>query len=178
MFDDRSGRRAHMPWAELLRGSLAGAVGVWIMDRVDWFMFRHEDPAARRRTESVRPGGLDPAHLAVNRAADRLGTSLQPRQPHPAGLTMHYGLGVGPAALYAVARHRLDWPGPARGAALGLSLFLLQDEGINAMSGLAAPLNEYPWQAHARGLVAHLLLGIAIDLALDAMESARREHLS
>ena len=43
--------------ADLLKGAIAGAAGVWVMDRVDWFMFRHEDPAARRRTRRVRPGG-------------------------------------------------------------------------------------------------------------------------
>lgn len=161
---------SRVPWGQLLRGALAGAAGVWIMDRVDWFMFRHEDPSARRRTERVRPGGLEPAHTLANTVADALGTHLSPRQPHPAGIAVHYGLGIGPAALYAAMRHRVDWPGPVRGAALGLGLFLLQDEGLNAVTGLSAPLRQYPWQAHARGLVAHLVLGVAIDALLDAAE--------
>lgn len=171
---------AGFQWGKLALGAIAGTVGVWFMDRVDWLAFRHEDPAARLRTEMVRPRGLDPAHQAANRAAEAAGTRLQPRQPHPAGIAVHYGLGIAPAAVYAALRHRVNLPSPAGGAALGLGLFLLQDEGINALAGLAGPLDEYPWQAHARGLLAHVVLGVAIDLALDAMEhleSEQRDHL-
>jgi hypothetical protein len=46
---------------DALKGAVAGAVGVWVMDRVDWFNFEHEDPASRRLTQLVRPRGLDPA---------------------------------------------------------------------------------------------------------------------
>ena len=161
-----------LPWYDLLRGALAGAVGVWVMDRVDWFAFEHEDPAARRRTERVRPGGLDPAHKLVNQVADAVGLELNPRQPHPAGIAVHYGLGIAPAALYAAHRDKLEWMGSARGAALGLGLFLVQDETINHLTGLSAKPTDYPWQAHARGLLAHLVLGVTIDLALNAMEAA------
>ncbi len=170
MYKHGLGASAGFRWNNIMRGALAGAVGVWVMDRVDWYAFRHEDPAARRQTVRVRPGGLDPAHKLANSVAEAAGMQLKPRQPHPAGMAVHYGMGVGPAAVYAAARHRLDWPGPVRGAAFGLSLFLLQDEGLNALTGLSAQPGEYPWQAHARGLIAHLVLGVTIDLALDAME--------
>lgn len=64
---------------------MAGDVGVWVMDRVDWYAFEHEDPAARRRTERVRPAGLDPAHKLANSMANAAGVQLRPAQPHPAG---------------------------------------------------------------------------------------------
>lgn len=49
--------------ADALKGALAGSIGMWVMDRVDWFNFEQEDPAARRWTEQVRSHGLDPAHV-------------------------------------------------------------------------------------------------------------------
>ena len=55
---------------DLARGAVAGAAGVWTMDRVDWFMYRRVDAGARRRTEGVRPGGKDPAHVMAGMAAE------------------------------------------------------------------------------------------------------------
>jgi hypothetical protein len=40
---------------DMLLGAVAGAVGVWVMDQVGWFNYRHEDPKARRRTQQVCP---------------------------------------------------------------------------------------------------------------------------
>ena len=31
---------------ELIKGAIAGAVSVWAMDRLTWYMYRHEDPKA------------------------------------------------------------------------------------------------------------------------------------
>jgi hypothetical protein len=52
-----------------LKGAVAGVAAGWIMDRFDWFAFDHEDPKARRRTENVRPGGMDPAPALADKAA-------------------------------------------------------------------------------------------------------------
>ncbi len=35
------------------------------------------------------------------------------------------------------------------------------------MTGLGAEPGRYPWQAHARGLVAHIVYGLATELALN-----------
>lgn len=158
----------------VLKGAVAGAAGVWAMDRLDWFLFGHEDPQARHRTQRVRPGGLDPAHVAANRAARMIGRELSPRQPHPAGIAMHYAIGIAPGALYATLRHRMEGLGMARGPLYGLALFVLHDEIINPVTGLSAPPHRYPWQAHARGLAAHLVYGLVTDLALDAMDAVER----
>lgn len=160
-----------------LKGAVAGAVGVWVMDRLDWFLFRHEDQQARQRTEEIRPDGLDPAHVAVKKAARAMGTALGPGQLDSAGLAMHYALGIGPAAAYGALRERL--PAPARGQdtlyglGMGLGLFLLQDEVLNQATGLSAKQKDYPWQAHARGLVAHLTLGVVTHAVLNLLNAPR-----
>lgn len=160
-----------------MKGAIAGAIGVWVMDRIDWFMFDHEDPAARRRTQAVRPGGMDPAHVAASRIANKLDAELSPAQHHIAGQAIHYALGVGPAALYGAFRERLPVSSPGQdtlyGLGLGLGLFLIQDEGLNQAMGLSAKQKDYPWQAHARGLVAHLTLGLVANTILNLLNAPR-----
>ncbi len=152
--------------ADAVIGAVAGAAAVWVMDRVDWFNFEHEDPEARRRTQSVRPGGMDPAHFAVNQTTEMLGHEIEPKEYNAAGVAVHYSIGIMPGALYGVLRHKLPGLDAGRGALFGVGLFLMQDEGLNAITGLSAKPEEYPWQAHARGLVAHIVYGLALDTAL------------
>ncbi|GGC66248.1 hypothetical protein GCM10011504_50260 [Siccirubricoccus deserti] len=162
--------------ADMLLGAVAGAVGVWVMDRVDWFMFRHEDPEARWRTQAVRPGEMDPAHVMANKAAEAaIGAELSPPQPHPAGVAVHYAIGIGPGALYGALRERAPVVGTGRGLLYGLSLFLVHDELLNAATGLSADPRRYPWQAHARGLVAHLVYGAVTDAVLDLLHQGRSQ---
>ncbi len=160
-----------------LKGAIAGAIGVWAMDRLDWFLYRNEAPEATQRTIEVRPGGMDPAHVAANRAANLFGTQLHPTQPHPAGAAIHYALGIGPAAIYGAMRERLPVSTHGQdhlyGLGLGLGLFLVQDEGLNQVMGLSGKQKDYPWQAHARGFAAHLTLGFVTNLVLNLLNAPR-----
>ena len=155
---------------DLLKGAVAGAVAVWAMDRVGWWMWGREDPHALRRERQARPGGLDPAHVGANRTAEAVGIALGPRQPHPAGVAVDYAIGMGPALLYAPLRRRARGLGPGRGLLYGLGLFLLVDEVMVPALGLASGPTAYPWQAHARGLATHLVLGAATDGVLDVLD--------
>lgn len=159
--------------ADALIGAAAGAAAVWVMDRVDWFNFLHEDPQARRRTQAVRPGGMDPAHVGANAAAEAMGYDLEPKDYNAAGLAVHYSLGIMPGALYGALRHKVPGLDAGRGTLFGVGLFIMQDEGLNAITGLSAKPWEYPWQAHARGLVAHIVYGLALDAALNIADGLR-----
>ncbi|MBW3631129.1 MAG: DUF1440 domain-containing protein [Gemmatimonadetes bacterium] len=155
---------------DMIKGAVAGAVGVWVMDKVGSYMWNHEDLQARQQEREARPGGLDPAHAMANRAAEVMGTELTPRQPHPAGVAVHYGLGVMPGALYGALHKRVGGVGAAGGLAYGLGLFLLQDEGLNPIIGTSGKPREYPTQAHWRGLVSHLVLGAVTDATVRALD--------
>ena len=152
-------------------GAAAGAAAVWVMDRVDWFNFLHVvDPEARQRTQAVRPGGMDPAHVAADKLAQAIGWDLEPKDDNPVGKAVHYSIGIAPAALYGALRRTAPAVTTGRGSLFGLSLFLVQDEGLNALAGLSARPGAYPWQAHARGLVAHVAYGLVLDAALDLVD--------
>lgn len=158
--------------AAVLKGAVAGAVGVWALDRVTWYLWNREDPAAIARELRARPRGMDPAHVMANRAANGLGRRLTPRQPHPAGIAAHFALGVVPGALYGALRHRSGGVRPGRGLLFGLALFILQDEIANWLLGMSGSPAQYPWQAHARGVAGHLAYGAATEMTLGLLDEA------
>lgn len=156
--------------SKALMGAAAGAVGTWALDRADWRMWKHESPDARLQTKAVRPFGEPPARVVVRKAEQAMGLDLTAEQHEIAGTAVHYGIGIGPAIAYSLMRDKLPGEGPVRGLLYGLALFLLQDEAVNAVTGLGAKPQKYPWQAHARGLVSHLVYGVATEMALNLME--------
>ena len=157
-------------------GAIAGAVGVWAMDRVGWFMYNREDSDALQQEQEARKGSMDVAHTAVAKASHHLGFSIEPKQPNAAGIGFHYMLGILPGALYGVLWNRYR---PARtnyGALYGLILFLAQDEAVAPLLGIASKPGKYPRQAHIRGLVSHLILGVATDITIRGLNKARRKY--
>ncbi len=156
--------------SEMAKGALAGAVGVWVMDQVGWGLYLRQDPGALRREQDARVGGKDVAHVAAGKLASVLGITLSPSQPHPAGIAVHYALGILPGALYGALRGRASRLAAGRGLLYGLGLFVVNDEIVAPLLGLASGPASYPWQAHARGLVSHLVLGAATDTVLGALD--------
>ncbi len=169
----RQPRQGESLAADMLFGAIAGAIGVWAMDQVDWYIYDREDPRARQRTQSVRPAGRDPAHNIVGRAAEMMGHEA-PDQPNAAGVAVHYALGVGPGAIYGALHDKAPRVRSGRGLAYGFALFVTQDEIFNAATGLSADPRKYPWQAHARGLIAHLVLGVVTDTVLSVLKGSGR----
>ena len=90
------------------------------------------------------------------------------------GVATHYSIGIAPGALYGVLRHKLPGLDAGHGTLFGLGLFLLQDEGVNAITGLSAKPSDYPWQAHARGLLAHAVYGFVLERAIDIADGLRQ----
>lgn len=158
----------------LLKGAVAGAVAVWALDRVDWAMWDAESSETRERTRAARrrvdPRGLDPAHVAANRIARAFGTELRPPQPHPLGIALHYSFGMVPTVAYAALRHRYPAVAAGGGTGFGLASVLIEDEGMNPLLGLAAGPQAYPWQDHARSVVAHLVVGAVAEGMLRVLD--------
>ena len=164
------------PAGKALIGAAAGAFGTWALDRADWRMWNNESTETREQTEGVRPGGEPPAQVLAGTIEQAFGMRPSPEQHELAGQVIHYSIGIAPAVAYALFRDRLPGTGMARGALYGLGLFLAQDEGLNTITGLGADPRRYPWQAHARGLVAHTIYGIATELALNLAGKALKQR--
>lgn len=157
----------------LLRGLVAGATGAWVMDRTTWMLQDRQKRQAIRQGREAWPDRLDVSHALGYKLAGAAGLSLSKKknQPSTLGMTTHYLLSIGPAILYAALRERDLRFAADRGLLYGLLLFVLWDEVLSAVTGVAAPPMKYPWQAHMRGLAGHLALGLATHISLSALET-------
>ena len=169
------------------------------MDQIGWLMLRAENPQALARDLQARPRkegtgaartGVTAQLRAVRRspmfgkdttAAGTLkkatqvsGVNATNRQPGPAATVFHYGLGMLPGFLYGVARRSRPRLSTGCGALYGLGLFVAMDETAAPLVGIASSPSRYPWQAHARGLVAHLILGMTTEILLRATDQFRQ----
>jgi uncharacterized membrane protein YagU involved in acid resistance len=77
--------------------------------------------------------------------------------------------------LFTGYRHRIKWLRYWRGPVYGFGLFIAFDEIITPALGFASGPFAYPWQAHARGFIAHLILGTATDMMLNLLDDASRQ---
>jgi hypothetical protein len=156
--------------SDLIKGAIAGAVGTWAIGKVTNYMYEHEDPAARQTYERVTGGKYVPDRTA-EKIEKALGLNLSEEQRGLLAEGSHWGLGIGAGATYALLRRRLHSVDLAQGLAFGIAFWALVDEGMTWISGLAEPPQKYPWQAHARGLVGHLVYGLSAETTLDLLEA-------
>lgn len=178
-------------------GAAAGAVGVWSMDQVGWLMLRTENARTLARDLQARPDGdaagtaragvtaqiravqrspmfgKDTAAGTLMKAAQVSGVSDPDQQPGPAAAAFHFALGMLPGALYGVARRVRPSLSTGHGTLYGLGLFVVMDEIAAPLTSIASGPKWYPWQAHARGLVAHLVLGVTTEALLHAADHFR-----
>lgn len=154
----------------LVDGLIAGAAATWLMGKVTTYLYEKEDPSARRREESVRQGRSSYG-TAAEKAAELAGASLTDEQRQRYGKAIHWALGAGAGAGYALLRARLPAAAAAGGLLFGAAFFLLMDEGLVYALGLTPGPSNFPWQSHARGLAGHLAYGAATERALTLMES-------
>jgi hypothetical protein len=155
----------------LLDGVVAGAAATWLMGKVTEFLYQKEDPSAREREERVRQGKSSYG-TAAEKAARLVGGSLSDEQRKRYGKRIHWALGAGAGAAYALLRDHVPVAAAAGGLLFGTAFFLLMDEGLVYALGLTPGPGEFPWQSHARGLAGHLAYGAATERALALMEGA------
>ena len=153
----------------LVKGAIAGAVGVWLMDRFTWYWYSHEDTQTLVQERAAQKGGRYAPNAAGKRLTDALNLDLPQRQQYIVGRSIHYFMGIAPGALYALGRHRMKGLGFWRGPLYGIGLFLSFDEVIVPALGFASGPFAYPWQAHARGFFAHLILGTTTDTVISLL---------
>ena len=151
----------------ILRGALAGTAATWLMDQVTAGIQQQQRPEDAEREAAARPNGKTPAANLVDALAGRLGLDLPESSRGLAEQVVHFGLGAGPGALYALLRDRLPGLGAGSGLLYGAVLFLVNDEYVNTALGLAGPPDAYPLSSHLRGLVGHLVLGVATDIGIE-----------
>jgi uncharacterized membrane protein YagU involved in acid resistance len=167
--DSRMGRRRGSLLGDMLRGAIAGGVATWVMDQVTTGMLASQPPEVTEREKAARPNGQSALENLVDRVAATLDVELDPSDKATVTQGAHYGLGVVPGAAYALFRRRLPFVGAGRGILYGFLLWAVNDEYLATRLGIAGPPEAYPPETHLRGLVGHLVLGVATDTGIDIL---------
>jgi hypothetical protein len=155
---------------DLVKGAIAGAVATWVMDRVTNLMYRRESADVRRAENEAR-GGRSAYETAAERAAVMVGSKLDDEQAARAGMLIHWALGIGAGAAYAVVRRRMGAVGKVAGAAFGTGFWAVMDEAVVPLLGLTPGPRAFPWQTHARGLAGHLSFGTVTEGTLRVLDA-------
>lgn len=154
---------------DLAKGAVAGAVASWVMNGVTTYMYNREDEGARAR-ESAVTGGETSLKRAAVKVAKLAGIELDEERKRRLAMGIHWAIGIGTAAAYAVLRRRAKWAEAGQGLGFGTVFWLVADEGLVPLLGLSEGPRAYPWQSHARGLAGHLTFGVVTETALDLLD--------
>jgi uncharacterized membrane protein YagU involved in acid resistance len=148
------------------RGALGGLVGTWVMDLVTTALYEAQAPEVTAREQAARPNGKPSVDNMLDRLASGACLDLTEEQRKQLTSVIHYGLGVVPGMLYALAGRRLPLVAARNGLLYGFLLWALNDELLNSTLGFAGPFEAYPLETHWRGLAGHLVLGLVTDAAV------------
>jgi hypothetical protein len=152
--------------ARRIAGSaLAGLGATLFMEYASTAFYNRQSAPSREREELLR--SEMPTTTLVRKTAKLIGEDLDDQRAEKLGAISHYAFGAagGPAALMLHCRGA----GPlGAGLAVATAMEVVVDQGMNTALRLTPPPNVWPWQAHARGVVAHAIYGVALGLLLAA----------
>jgi uncharacterized membrane protein YagU involved in acid resistance len=154
---------------DAFRGALAGAAAVWLMDLITTALLDAQPPQVTEREAAARPNGKPALVNLVERLEKEYDVELSDEQRDSLIQLIHYGLGAFPGAMYGLLRSRVPLLGAGNGALYGLLVYIVNDEFLNSRLGLAGPFPAYPIETHWRGLVGHLVLGVATDTGIELL---------
>jgi hypothetical protein len=161
--------------SDLALGLAAGAAATYVMGKVNTLMYERESDEARK-TEDAARGDRTAYESAAEKIAELAGWGLSADERRKLGKALHWALGVGTAAAYAVLRRRVRRIGALQGTVFGTGFWLLFDEIMLSLLRLTPGPMKFPWQTHARGLAGHVVYGAVTDTALGAAERILRRR--
>ncbi|MDP9408558.1 MAG: DUF1440 domain-containing protein [Actinomycetota bacterium] len=139
---------------------VAGYLATKAMEPVSMKLYELESEIDRAREDVVRPG--PPYRIAAEKTARLVGVNLTDSQLDTVALGFHHGLAVSWAPVYALLRRTASLNPLAAGLTTGAAMSLIVDVGLTPALGFSAPNREYPLATHLRGVVAHLVFGVAV----------------
>lgn len=114
----------------------------------------------------------EPATATVGRIAYETVTGEEPEQEtkQKLGQAVHWGYGILLGGAYGLLRGDADAPDLAGGLGYGTAAWLLGDELMVPLLGLAEGPTAHSWSDHAKALGAHLVYGAATSTATHALK--------
>ena len=158
--------------AQIGAGLIGGYIGTKVMEPASAKLYELEPAADRKREDEVRPGS--PSTIAARKTAARFGIALSDERAERLGTLVHYGLGAGGGVLYATLRRTTGMHPLLAGLSTGAVISLVIDEGLTPALGFSAPNDQYPAVTHARGFASHLVYGLSLAVAAEALGKRAR----
>jgi hypothetical protein len=145
----------------------AGYVATKITDRAQRALWRATPEAEKEREPQVEHGS------SARSAAHLLCTwcHVEPTESRVSLVKdcVHYGLGMAWGSVYGILRRRNHVRPVPAALITGISLSLVIDEALNPALGITPPATAYPASSHLRGLLTHVIYGIAVAAAAEVM---------
>jgi hypothetical protein len=152
----------------VVRGALAGYLGSRTMDVVTTWFYARQSEASKRREQELAAGGTL-VQLGKQLGA-AVGRTLDDEAAGRVGVAVHRAFGMVYGVL-AAALVRRGTPPVRAGLTVTAVAWALVDEGT------ALPLaTSYPLVSHARGVVGHATLGLAIGAVLRLLDELSRRR--
>ena len=126
-------------------GLVAGLLATKVTEYAQKALWAATPEKTRQREQRVRPG--PPYRVAAEKSASLANLELDKQDTKRLGKAFHYASGIGWGPVYCL---------------LGMSMSLILDEFLTPALGFSAPDEDYPAAAHVRGLLGHLVYGLAV----------------
>jgi uncharacterized membrane protein YagU involved in acid resistance len=148
-------------------GLIAGLVATKVTEQGQQGLWSLTPEDVRRREQAVRPG--PPYRVAAEKIAALAPADVDDMQLDRAGMALHYGSGVLWGTVYCLMRRAAGMESLGAGIAAGTSMSMLLDELVTPALGFSAPNRAYPAATHVRGLLGHLVYGLALAGTAEAL---------
>ena len=141
-------------------GLVAGLLATKVTEYAQKALWAATPEKTRQREQRVRPG--PPYRVAAEKSASLANLELDKQDTKRLGKAFHYASGIGWGPVYCLLRRSFGIKPLGAGVATGMSMSLILDEFLTPALGFSAPDEDYPAAAHVRGLLGHLVYGLAV----------------
>jgi putative membrane protein len=173
-------------WKGLVAGLAAGLVASWTMNQFQAAWTRiTENFEKPHGAQSLKPSEgpnpnealveneeqQDDATVEVAKLVSRgvFGHELTESEKKPAGGVVHYAFGTATGGLYGAMAEVAPQITAGVGLPFGAAFWLIADETVVPLVGLAKSPTEYPVSTHAYALAAHLVYGLTAEFSRRAV---------
>jgi hypothetical protein len=171
-------------WKGLAAGLVGGLAASWVMNQFQMIWSRESEGVEKGHgAQSLKPSGGHEAVKEIRRApqsnseaqedaTEKIASAvsenifhrqLEKDEKEAAGTIVHYAYGTAMGGLYGVAAELVPAIGAGVGLPFGAVFWLVADEMIVPLLGLAGDPEEYPPSTHAYALCSHLVYGLTAE---------------
>ncbi len=137
----------------------SGYLGTRAMDPTTVKLQEMASDSDKQQEKDVSPGVA--YDVAARKISEWVGLHLSDDSLKTLSAAFHWSIGLSAGVLYVTFRRRTSLGPMTSGLLSGLVLWAGVDEGVNSLLGFSASPARYPLGTHVRGLVGHIVLGLA-----------------